>query len=167
MNKENFSILSALKNKASAFAKLKGSNLVPNLTADVYFYPVKSGTLVVTEANGLPKFTPKTVANPQIGPFGFHIHNGNKCEPTQGMDAFSLVGEHYNPEADIHPNHAGDLPVLFSNDGYCFMAVYTNRFTPKDVIGKTVIIHQSPDDFRTQPSGNSGIKIACGVIKQA
>lgn len=166
MNKENFSILSVLSKQAEVFAMLKGSNLAPNLTAEVYFYPAKDGTLVVVQANGLPNFTSSTATTPQIGPFGFHIHNGNKCEPTQGKDAFSLVGEHYNPTADIHPNHAGDLPVLFSNNGYSFMVVFTNRFTPEEVIGKTVIIHQSPDDYRTQPSGNSGVKIACGVIKR-
>ena len=46
------------------------------------------------------------------------------------------------------------------------MAVYTDRFYPEDVIGKTVVIHEKPDDFRTQPSGDSGEKIACGKIME-
>ena len=46
------------------------------------------------------------------------------------------------------------------------MMVYTDRFYPEDVIGKTVIIHSEPDDFRTQPSGDSGEKIACGRIEE-
>ena len=44
------------------------------------------------------------------------------------------------------------------------MMVYTTRFFPEKVVGKTVVIHDMPDDFRTQPSGNSGEKIACGQI---
>ena len=46
------------------------------------------------------------------------------------------------------------------------MMVYTTRFFPEEVVGKTVVIHDMPDDFRTQPSGNSGEKIACGQIVQ-
>ena len=46
------------------------------------------------------------------------------------------------------------------------MAVYTNRFKPSDVINKTVMLHRNPDDFRSQPSGNSGVRIACGTIEK-
>ena len=45
------------------------------------------------------------------------------------------------------------------------MMYFTDRFTLPDVIGKTIIIHSNPDDFTTQPSGNSGAKIACGAIQ--
>lgn len=44
------------------------------------------------------------------------------------------------------------------------MKVYTDRFYVDEIIGKTVIVHEDPDDFHTQPSGNAGKKIACGVI---
>ena len=63
-----------------------------------------------------------------------------------------------------HPYHAGDLPPLFSANGLGFSAFLTNRFVAEEIKGKTIIIHSNPDDFTTQPSGNSGIKIACGVI---
>lgn len=46
------------------------------------------------------------------------------------------------------------------------MSVFINKFTVKDIIGKVVIIHEMPDDFTTQPSGNSGTKIACGEIEK-
>ena len=46
------------------------------------------------------------------------------------------------------------------------MAVYSGRFHPEDVIGRTLVIHLYPDDFQTQPSGDSGMKIACGVIRE-
>ena len=53
---------------------------------------------------------------------------------------------------------------MFSNDGMAKMMFFTNRFKPEDVIGKAVVIHKSPDDFRTDPAGDSGDKIACGEI---
>ena len=72
---------------------------------------------------------------------------------------------HYNPKDCPHPYHAGDMPPLFGNNGEAFMAFMTDRFTVEEIIGKTVIIHSNPDDFTTQPGGNSGEKIACGKIK--
>ena len=63
-----------------------------------------------------------------------------------------------------HPNHAGDLPPLLEASGKAYMTVLTGRFHVKEVIGRTVILHGDPDDFHTQPSGNAGIKLACGVI---
>ena len=57
------------------------------------------------------------------------------------------------------------LSVLFSNDGYSSMCFFTNRFNSQDIIGRSIIIHENPDDYRTQPAGNSGKRLACGVIK--
>ena len=97
------------------------------------------------------------------GVFGFHIHEGNACTGNEN-DPFANAGGHYNPTNCPHPYHAGDLPPLFSNNGYAFMSVLINKFTVNEIIGRTVIIHSQPDDFTTQPSGNSGKKIACGEI---
>ena len=80
-------------------------------------------------------------------------------------DPFTSAGGHWNPDNQPHGNHAGDFPVLFSNDGYAEMQFFTNRFKPKDVIGKAIIIHQNPDDYRSQPSGNAGKRLACGIIQ--
>ena len=65
-----------------------------------------------------------------------------------------------------HGNHAGDFPVLFSNNGVARMCFFTNKFKVADIIGKAVVIHQSPDDYRTQPAGDAGKRLACGVIKE-
>ncbi|MGJ0847981.1 recombinase family protein [Tissierella praeacuta] len=70
----------------------------------------------------------------------------------------------YNENTLPHGNHSGDFPVLFSNNGYARMSFFTNKFKPEDVIDKSVIIHLNPDDYRSQPAGNSGKRIACGVI---
>lgn len=53
---------------------------------------------------------------------------------------------------------------MFSNDGYARMGFFTDKFKPADIIGRSVILHQNPDDFRSQPSGDSGKRMACGVI---
>ena len=84
------------------------------------------------------------------------------------MGCFTNFGmKHYNPHGCDHPYHAGDLPPLFETSGLALSAFLTDRFTVDEVIGRTVIIHDQPDDFTTQPSGNSGTKIACGVIRRA
>ena len=74
-------------------------------------------------------------------------------------------GAHYNPGACEHPHHAGDLPPLFGCNGYAMSVFLTDRFLVDDVIGKTLIIHDRPDDFKTQPAGDAGEKMACGVIQ--
>lgn len=76
-----------------------------------------------------------------------------------------MAGTHYNPKNCPHPEHAGDLPPLLSCNGFAFQIFYTDRFVPEEVLGKTIIVHAASDDFTTQPSGNSGIMIACGEIK--
>lgn len=95
--------------------------------------------------------------------FGFHIHDGTSCTG-YSSDTFSNAGSHYNPNNCPHPAHAGDLPPLFGNDGYAYMSMLTDRFTVNEIIGKVAIIHDKPDDFTTQPAGDSGNKIACGEI---
>ena len=80
---------------------------------------------------------------------------------------FPNTGSHYNPDHQDHPLHTGDLPPLLSGDGTTCLAVVTDRFRIKDVIGRTVVIHSGSDNFRTQPAGNTGNKIACGVIRRA
>lgn len=148
-----------------AFAEIIGSPNAPNLTGMVFLIDVPGGTLVSVEVNGLPAYQPEKNGTPQIGPHGFHIHEFGNCE--LGNDAnnpFQGTGGHWNPTNQLHGNHSGDFPVLFSNHGYAAMSFFTDKFKINDVIGKSIIIHQSPDDYRTQPAGNSGKKLACGVI---
>jgi Cu-Zn family superoxide dismutase len=97
------------------------------------------------------------------GIYGMHIHEGSLCSVNE-KDPFADAGSHYNPKKCPHPYHAGDLPPLFADNGYAWFSFLTQRFDVNEVIEKTVIIHSQPDDFTTQPSGNSGAKIACGVI---
>lgn len=155
-----------LKNRTPvAVAAVTGSEAMPNVSGSVYFYAAPGGTIVSADVQGLPPITlPQNAGEMQTGPFGFHIHEGMECGSPGATDTFGAAGGHYNPTNQPHPLHAGDLPVLFPNNGRSSMQVYTNRFTPQDVIGRTVVIHQSPDDFRTQPAGNSGTRIGCGPV---
>lgn len=89
--------------------------------------------------------------------------NGTSCTGNSN-DEFANSKAHYNPIDCPHPFHAGDLPPLIENNGYSYMSVLINKFKVNDIIGKVVIIHDMPDDFTSQPSGNSGTKIACGEI---
>ena len=111
--------------------------------------------LIETKVSGLPMES-------ETGFFGFHIHQGESCS---GAD-FSGTGSHYNPVGLAHPKHAGDLPPLLSCRGNAYLSVKTDRFSVKDILGRTVVIHSDPDDFRSQPARNAGTKIACGVIRK-
>lgn len=102
--------------------------------------------------------------------FGFHIHDGLVCGAAQ--DGFAEAGAHLSLCPDgtwcaRHPYHAGDLPPLFSDeDGTAVMGVYLDRVTVSDISGRAVVIHGGRDDFTTQPAGNSGIRIACGILAE-
>ena len=136
-----------------AVAQIRGGVEAPQLTGCVQFYQENGCVLIEARISGLPKS--------DTGFFGFHIHQGESCS---GAD-FSGTGSHYNPTGQTHPKHAGDLPPLLSNEGMAYLAFVTGRFIPKEVIGRTIIIHDMPDDFTSQPSGNAGRKIACGEIQ--
>lgn len=140
-------------------AQIKGSNDYPDLHGSVIFKQTQKGVLVTTEVYGLPY---RNECNSYI--FAFHIHSGESCTGNE-TDPFADANTHYNPKNCQHPYHAGDLPPLFGNHGYAYMSVLTDRFNVNEIIGKVIIIHRQSDDFKTQPSGNSGDKIACGKIK--
>jgi Cu-Zn family superoxide dismutase len=105
---------------------------------------------------------------------GFHIHEKGDCSSADATSA----GGHFNPGGKGHGHHgaadrhAGDMPNLradaagvaqarFSVDGL------TIGGTSTDIVGKAVVVHAGPDDYRSQPAGNSGARIACAVIGRA
>lgn len=147
--------------KPSAIANIKGSCDYPNIRGTVRFYQTMQGVIVMAQIAGLP--APEGTC--QCPVFAFHIHSGGSCTGNAG-DPFADAGSHYNPRSCPHPQHAGDMPPLFSNDGFAFSAFLTRRFCVGDVLGRTVIIHGGPDDFTSQPAGNAGKKIACGEIRR-
>jgi Cu-Zn family superoxide dismutase len=148
----------------AARAVVKGGPLAPNLRGVVYFFNVPGGTEICVYVTGLPEYKPAHNNEDPIGPHGFHIHEFGNCEVGDPKDPFQAAGEHWNPDNQPHGNHAGDFPVLFSNNGIARMQFFTNRFKVHNIIGKSVIIHQNPDDYRTQPAGDAGKRLGCGVI---
>ena len=148
-----------------AYAEIKGSPEYPDITGGVFFYEAslehgQKGTYVVTEITGLP-FEEGECVQPFLG---YHIHQGRFCKGDR-MDAFKESEGHYNPNQCPHPAHAGDLPPLLNNKGMAVSVVLTGQFALNDIVGRTIIIHSMADDFRTQPAGDSGKKIACGKIR--
>ena len=137
-----------------AVACIKGGPEAPCLSGRVEFYQKNGCVLVTTTVSGLPQ-------NSESGFFALHIHEGGSCSG----EGFADTGGHYNPAGAPHPRHAGDLPPLLLCHGGAYLAVQTNRFCVRDILGRTVVIHSGPDDFKTQPAGNAGTKIACGVIR--
>lgn len=146
--------------RPKAVAIIKGSEKHPEIKGRVMFFNVNNGVMVRAEISGLPKS--ENICKSPI--FAFHIHSGTSCTGN-AKDPFANADGHYNPENCPHPYHAGDLPPLFSANGKAVLSVLTNRFTIPEIIGKVIIIHSKPDDFITQPAGNSGEKIACGIIR--
>jgi Cu-Zn family superoxide dismutase len=122
-----------------------------------------AGLRLLVEMHGVP-----------AGAKGVHIHETGECEPPD----FKSAGGHFNPEGKQHGEknprgpHAGDFPnIEIKQDGTGRLDATSNRLTlgegPTslfDADGSALLVHAEPDDYRTDPSGNSGDRIACGVI---
>jgi Cu-Zn family superoxide dismutase len=107
------------------------------------------------------------------GVHAFHIHDTGKCEPPD----FKSAGGHFNPEEDEHGfenpagPHAGDLPnIHVSENGKLHIEVLNQRVFLSDGLldddGAAIVIHEGPDDYKTDPAGAAGPRIACGVISR-
>ena len=145
-------MLQILSRNPQAVAKIHAEHT--SVRGVVRFYQLPTGVLVAAHITGLPYTN---------GFFGFHIHSGSQCTGT-AEDPFANTLSHYNPWQTSHPHHAGDLPPLLGSHGFSFQVFFTDRFSVREVLGKTVVIHSGSDDFTSQPAGNAGEKIACGQI---
>jgi len=144
--------------------------------------PRASATLAATagsKATGTVAFTPNgdrvrvlaKVTGLAPGAHGFHIHENGDCSAPDGMSA----GGHFNPTGKAHGNpaagehHGGDMPMLEADaSGNATLDVTVDTVTlgtdANSDVGRAVIVHKDADDFKTQPTGNSGARVACGVI---
>jgi superoxide dismutase, Cu-Zn family len=101
---------------------------------------------------------------------GFHVHETGSCASADGSSA----GGHFNPDGQPHgpqnaAHHAGDLPALKADalgrvDQKFMLMGVSVADGPTSVVGRSVIVHAQPDDYTTQPTGNSGARLGCGVI---
>jgi superoxide dismutase, Cu-Zn family len=104
---------------------------------------------------------------------GFHVHEKGDCSSGDGMS----TGGHFNPDAKPHgpqnaPHHAGDMPAIVADAyGNATVAFTLGGVTigsgAADLVGRGLIVHRDPDDYRTQPTGNAGPRIACAVIRKS
>lgn len=103
---------------------------------------------------------------------GFHVHEKGDCSAPDATSA----GGHFNPDTKAHgmPNsdmsHAGDMPNIKSdaNGNATYSAKLTGFSVDNSatgILGRSVVVHRDPDDYKSQPAGNSGARIACGLIK--
>lgn len=102
---------------------------------------------------------------------GFHVHEKGDCSSGDGMS----TGGHFNPTAKPHgshgagEHHTGDLPSLKADKygvaAFSFLSRSISVGGPTtDIVGKGLIVHRDPDDYKTQPTGNAGPRLACAVI---
>jgi Cu-Zn family superoxide dismutase len=148
----------------AAVAELK--NTSGQSVGTAHFTQAGNVVRILVEAKGLPP-----------GQHGVHIHAVGKCEPPD----FNSAGPHFNPTNKQHGalnpqgSHAGDLPNLtVAPDGTGRMETTTEQLSfgsgPSsvwDADGSALVVHANADDFKTDPTGNSGARIACGVLVKA
>lgn len=144
----------------------------PGATADLQ---AKSGSQVAGQVRfiqqGSALFIEANVSGLTPGEHGFHIHESGDCS---APDATSAKG-HFNPAGSAHGSHtnavhhAGDMPNLVADaSGKATYRQELHGVTltegPQGIVGRSVVIHADPDDYRSQPAGNSGKRVACGTI---
>jgi superoxide dismutase, Cu-Zn family len=128
------------------------------------------GAVVFTEADGKVTLWVTLTGLPP-GNHGFHIHEGGEC-----VGDFSSAGGHFNPTAEPHGapdaprHHAGDFGNLVANEAGVVAATLedetiTLEESTLSIVGRTVIVHADEDDQISQPAGDAGARIACGVIR--
>jgi len=125
--------------------------------------PMRDGVHLTGEIGGLQRG----------GTHAIHIHERGDCS---AVDATS-AGAHFNPAAQPHgkvgsgAHHAGDMDNIVANtDGVARINAHASGVTlgggaVNDIAGRAIIVHASPDDYRSQPAGNAGVRVACGIIK--
>jgi Cu-Zn family superoxide dismutase len=150
--------VSAIDDVRVAVARLQDVN--GGLVGSISFTELGSSVVIFTQVSNLP-----------AGFHGFHIHAVGQCDAS-GETPFASAGAHYDAGTAEHPNHAGDLPsILVMSSGAGTMTVATDRFTVADLLdadGSAVVIHADADQFTADAhNGNSGSRLACGVIQAA
>ena len=131
-----------------------------NVRGLVMFHQMDGAVMVHAKVSGLKP-------NAELG---FHVHEVGNCASADGSSA----GGHFNPDGKPHgpqnaAHHAGDLPALKADalgvaDQKFMVTGPTIADGPLSVVGRSVIVHAQADDYTTQPTGNAGARLACGVI---
>lgn len=151
---------------ASARAQLLDAD--GNVVGDAILEEAGGSVTVTVSVNGLSP-----------GEHGVHVHTTGRCE-VSADGAFVSAGGHFNPDGRSHGlenpagPHAGDLPnMTVGDDGRGTLTVTTDRFTLAagdrsvfDADGAAIVVHASADDMRSDPAGDAGARVACGVLSR-
>ena len=163
-------------------AGLSGCESVQNMFSDgpratAKLQPTKgnntSGTVEFREAGNKVRVAANVSGLKPGSEHGFHVHEAGDCSSGDGMSAKG----HFNPLSKPHgsPNsserHAGDMPMLRADSGGnakldTELDTITVAPGPTSIVGRGLIVHADPDDFKTQPTGNAGARLACAVIQR-
>jgi superoxide dismutase, Cu-Zn family len=148
---------------------------VPSATADLQATRGNSttGRLQFSESGGKVIVTGEVRGLKPNAEHGFHVHEKGDCSSGDGMS----TGGHFNPAGAGHgqhghgAHHVGDLPSLKADaQGVAKVMFQTDRLSlgsgASSIEGKGLIVHRDPDDYKTQPTGNAGPRLACGVIRR-
>jgi Cu-Zn family superoxide dismutase len=133
-----------------------------------------SGNVRFVQAGDKVQVSGEVRGLPPNSEHGFHVHEKGDCSSGDGMSA----GGHFNPTGVAHGNHAmgphhtGDLPSLKADaSGVASFSFESGTIAVgggiMDIVGKGLIVHRDPDDYKTQPTGNSGPRLACAVITRS
>jgi len=148
-----------------------------NPSATAVLAPTKgnsvSGTVNFTQKDGVVLVEAKITGLSANGTHGFHIHEKGNCSAADASSA----GGHFNPSGDKHGGqvgavrHGGDLGNLRADaNGFAQASFEVTGITlgadANSIIGRAVIVHGGPDDLKSQPAGNSGPRVACGLISK-
>lgn len=143
--------------------------------------PVAEATFIESDEGVTITVTSEGDSGLEPGEHGVHIHEFGVCTPSEGEEPFSDAGGHFNPVGGPHgapdeeASHAGDLGNLtVEDDGSIDFEFTTDKLTLEpgvenslaDDDGSAIVIHANPDDMETDPSGDSGGRVACGTIFQ-
>lgn len=147
----------------TATATLQGAPEDTDFKGTITFTPEGNGVRVVAHLEGVD----------QDGQHGFHVHETGDCSHGEGDKHFTTAGGHFNPANTEHacpptePRHAGDLGNIPVTGGNGHLEATSNLLSlsgPNSVVGKAIILHAKADDCKTQPTGDAGDRLACGVI---
>jgi superoxide dismutase, Cu-Zn family len=132
-----------------------------------------SGTLMFAPAGDGVHITGSIKGLAPNSTHGFHVHEKGDCSAPDASSA----GAHYNPTQQPHgdpagaSHHLGDMPnVTADGEGSAELDATVTGLTLRtaqadDIVGKSIVVHEKADDYKSQPSGDSGNRIACGIIK--
>jgi Cu-Zn family superoxide dismutase len=134
-----------------------------------------SGRLAITAIDGGVRIHGELGGLAKGGTHAIHVHERGDCSAADG----SAAGGHFNPggvahgRAGIAPHHLGDMDNLHANgEGVAHVDIRLQGVTlgsgaPNDILGRAIIVHANPDDYASQPTGNAGPRVSCGVIEIA